>query len=195
MNLWVRFPSRLLNDPVVQRQRRLVDVQETMVQFRPGSLVWSVGVLVAHLLGKEEDRVQVPDGPLMIRAAGPTGRRLPCKQEIGVQLPGGPLSSIRKVAGYGWPDRGANAALAWRDEGSTPLPSAVKKGCGARDECNEALDSLHLIPHTSPLRRCLWCSGFCTTGCEPGGGGSTPSRHPSYKEKKSWSLTFCNAPR
>ena len=37
-----------------------------MVRFHPGSLRqdWSVGVSVARLLGKEEGRVQFPDGPL-----------------------------------------------------------------------------------------------------------------------------------
>ena len=38
---------------------------------------------------------------------------LVCNQEIGVRIPGGPM--IRKVAGYGWPDRTANAVLLhWR---------------------------------------------------------------------------------
>src|SRR4051812_33538606 len=38
-------------------------------------------------------------------------RHLSCKQEIGVRLPGGPLAVTerRKVAGYGWPGRTANA--------------------------------------------------------------------------------------
>ena len=35
-----------------------------MVRFHPGSFGnWSVGVSAARLLGKEEGRVQVPDGP------------------------------------------------------------------------------------------------------------------------------------
>ena len=35
-----------------------------MVRFHPGSLMsWSVSVPAARLLGKEEDRVQFPDGP------------------------------------------------------------------------------------------------------------------------------------
>ena len=86
-------------------------------------------------------------------AARPTGRRLACNQEIGVQLPGrsteqerargpkgrhqagslkirvrfpvGPLKW--KVAGYGWPGRSAKAVLACRDEGSNPLPSARER--------------------------------------------------------------------
>ena len=37
---------------------------------------------------------------------------LVCNQEIGVRIPGGPM--IRKVAGYGWPDRTANAVLLHR---------------------------------------------------------------------------------
>ncbi len=68
-----------------------------------------------------------------IRAAGPTGRHLACNQEIGVRLPGGPLSvfisgvalnEIGKVAGYGWPGRTANAVSQLWNEGSNPLPSA-----------------------------------------------------------------------
>ena len=44
-----------------------VTTRKVLVRFQPGSLLqkkWSVGVLAAHLLGKEEDRVQLPDGPL-----------------------------------------------------------------------------------------------------------------------------------
>ena len=37
-----------------------------MVRFHPGSLdeTWSVGVSAARVLGKDEGRVQFPDGPL-----------------------------------------------------------------------------------------------------------------------------------
>ena len=36
-----------------------------MVRFHPGSLKQrSVGVLVAHVRGKDGDRVRLPDGPL-----------------------------------------------------------------------------------------------------------------------------------
>lgn len=71
----------------------------------------------ALLLGKQVDRVRISNGPSTepaeriarmkgegesrridrtmrfdcFRAAGPMGRRLPCKQKIGVQFPGGPL--------------------------------------------------------------------------------------------------------
>ena len=44
---------------------------------------------------------------------------LACNQEIGVRIPGGPL--IRKVAGYGWPDRAANAVLSHRRSGFESL--------------------------------------------------------------------------
>jgi hypothetical protein len=37
--LWVRFPPRLLHDPVVQRRRLLAHIQATMVRVHPGSLV------------------------------------------------------------------------------------------------------------------------------------------------------------
>lgn len=70
-----------------------VTTRKVLVRFQPGSLrkKWSVGVSAAHLLGKEDDRVQLPDGPLEARAAGPKGRRLVCTQAIGVRVPGGPL--------------------------------------------------------------------------------------------------------
>lgn len=45
--LWVRFPPRLLEGPVVQRRRLLAHIQATMVRVHPGSLV---GLLV-----QEED--------------------------------------------------------------------------------------------------------------------------------------------
>ena len=43
-----------------------VTTRKVMVQLHPGSLYedWSVGVLAAHLRGKEEDPVQLRDGPL-----------------------------------------------------------------------------------------------------------------------------------
>src|SRR6516165_5479876 len=37
-SLWVRFPPRLLFDPVVQRRRLLAHIQATMVRVHPGSL-------------------------------------------------------------------------------------------------------------------------------------------------------------
>ena len=55
----------------------------------------SVGVAAAHVLGKDEARVQFPDGPLETWAAGPTARHLGRNQKIGVQLPGGPLMTKR----------------------------------------------------------------------------------------------------
>ncbi len=43
-----------------------VTTRKAVVQLHPGSLIEkrSVGVLVARLLGTEEDRVRLPDGPL-----------------------------------------------------------------------------------------------------------------------------------
>jgi hypothetical protein len=72
------------NDPVVQRQRRLGDNQESagsipagitvgqafqadlpvVVRLESPTYFRSVGVLAAHLRGKEEDPVQLRDGPL-----------------------------------------------------------------------------------------------------------------------------------
>jgi hypothetical protein len=45
------------------------------------------------------------------------------------------------------------------------------------------------VPGSSPGRGnehrwCLWCSGFCTSGCEPEGSGSTPLRYPWKKAKR-----------
>ena len=53
----------------------------------------SVGVLAAHVRGKDEDRVQFPDGPLEEHkwAVRPMGGRLVCNQEIGVRISDGPL--------------------------------------------------------------------------------------------------------
>ena len=64
--LWVRLPLSVTYDPVVQRQDAWPTSRKAMVQFHPGSLdeTWSVGVSAAHLLGKDEGRVQFPDGPL-----------------------------------------------------------------------------------------------------------------------------------
>ena len=48
-----------------------VTTRKVLVRFQPGitDAKWSVGVLAAHLRGKEEDPVQLRDGPL-IRWAG-----------------------------------------------------------------------------------------------------------------------------
>ena len=80
-----------------------------------------VGVPAARVFGKDEDRVQFPDGPLrdMKFESGPSSNGKtsawhagPVNQKTGrVQLPPGPLEEIRKVAGYGWPGRTANAVL------------------------------------------------------------------------------------
>ena len=54
------------NDPVVQRRRRLVDIQENTGSIPVGIIFenWSVSVVAARRCGKAEDRVQFPDGPL-----------------------------------------------------------------------------------------------------------------------------------
>ena len=51
---------------MVQRRRRLGDDQESDGSIPSGitDAKWSVGVLAAHLRGKEEDPVQLRDGPL-----------------------------------------------------------------------------------------------------------------------------------
>ena len=62
-----------------------------------------------HLPRTQEIGVRLPGGPLshVRRAHGPTGRHRPGVAEIRVRLPVGPLRR-RKVAGYGWPGLGAN---------------------------------------------------------------------------------------
>ena len=66
-------PTPVTEDPVVQRQRRLGDSQEDGGSSPPGITRWSAGVLAAHLLGKEEDRVRFPDGPLRWAGMFPGG--------------------------------------------------------------------------------------------------------------------------
>ena len=153
--LWVRFPLwSLKQDPVVQRRRRLADIQESAGSIPAGITCdnWSVSVVAARRCGKAEDRVQSPDGPLdkwacmpmgaswvctltamgstpmrstkYKRADRPTGRHRPGVAGIRVRFPVGPLTYIRKVAGYGLPGRTANACHQTGDEGSNPLPSA-----------------------------------------------------------------------
>ena len=62
----------------------------------------------------------------IVRACGPTGRHRVRRGGNPGSIPGGSTgkTELRKVAGYGWPGRGANAVLLRGDEGSSPLPSA-----------------------------------------------------------------------
>ena len=53
-----------------------VTTRKVLVRFHPGSLDWSVGVSAARLLGKEEDRVRVPDGPLECKGRWSKGKTL-----------------------------------------------------------------------------------------------------------------------
>ncbi len=101
--LWVRPPPRSL-DPWSNGENAWVTTRQAIVQLGhrpqrgPGSFTRSVGVLAAHLLGRQGDRVQFPDGPLGTTwVAGQTERHLPCKQEIGVRLPGGPLTDTEGI--------------------------------------------------------------------------------------------------
>ncbi len=69
VNLQVRLLFRLLtkNDRVVQRRRRLRDMQENDGSI-PSAVTFetirSVSVAAARVCGMDEDRVQFPDGPL-----------------------------------------------------------------------------------------------------------------------------------
>ncbi len=54
-------------DPVVQRRRRPADIQESDGSIPSGitETRWSVGALAARVLGKDEGRVRLPNGPLI----------------------------------------------------------------------------------------------------------------------------------
>jgi hypothetical protein len=76
--LWVRLPPRLLlRVPSSSGQDTCLTNRIAQVRVLPGRL-----------------------GSRLRRAAGPTGRHLPCKQEIGVRLPGGPLISVGRQANW-----------------------------------------------------------------------------------------------
>ena len=66
-----------------------------MVQLHPRSLDsdWSVSVSAARVCGKDEDRVQFPDGPLDKWACMPLGATDPCK--VGV-LGSTPIRSTKQ---------------------------------------------------------------------------------------------------
>ena len=106
-------PTLVTFDRVVQRLRRSPR-RQVMVQFHPRSLDndRSVSVAAARARGKDEDRVQFPDGPLLKTwAARPTGRCLACNQEIGVRFPG------RSTKRNGLMVQRDDTALAWRRSG------------------------------------------------------------------------------
>jgi hypothetical protein len=99
------------------------------------------------------------------------GRLLPCKQAIGVQLPGSPLSvgsvaiclylTLRKVAGYGWPGLGAN--------------ECALRGMGVR------IPHLPLLTQTSMVKRII------IPRFERGVPGSSPGRGASANSSvESW---------
>ena len=83
------------HDPVVQRRRRLGDNQESAGSIPAGitDAKWSVGVLAAHLRGKEEDPVQLRDGPLDDTGRWSKGKTLGLHPgDARVRFPGGPLN-------------------------------------------------------------------------------------------------------
>ena len=59
-------PTLVTDDRVVQRRRRLADIQESAGSIPAGITFdnWSVSVWAARRCGTAEDRVQFPDGPL-----------------------------------------------------------------------------------------------------------------------------------
>ena len=56
-----------------------VTTRKVMVRFHPGSLYcdWSVGAVAARRLGKAEDWVQFPDGPLKDNMGGSSNGKMP----------------------------------------------------------------------------------------------------------------------
>jgi hypothetical protein len=105
-----------------------------MVQLHPRSLDndWSVSVAAGRVLGKDEDRVQFPDGPLRNKwGVGPTGRRLVCTQEIGVRLPDAPLDK-RAHSPTGRRQLGRLALSFGNAAGSIPGGSTVTEGSRIR---------------------------------------------------------------
>ncbi len=78
--LWVRRPPRLLDPGHGNAASGEVESHRDFCRFD------------VRLLGKGEDRFE-SRRIVLTRAAGPMGRHLACNQEIGVRLPGGPLTA------------------------------------------------------------------------------------------------------
>ena len=100
--LQVRLLSRLLaqNDRVVQRLRRLRDKQETdgSIPSVMTEMTRSVSVAAARVCGMDEDRVQVPDGPLIQMGWLVPRRRLILARSVRrVRFPSGPLINGRAI--------------------------------------------------------------------------------------------------
>ncbi len=108
------------HDPVVQRQRRLGDSQEDDGSSPSGITRRSVGVPAAHLLGKEEDRVRFPNGPLKTMGWHVPRRRLTLARSVWrVRLPHGPLNDTTKWRN--WQTRDAQNVVP-QGNGSSNLP-------------------------------------------------------------------------
>ena len=108
--LWVQVPLRSLTRKTIPWSKgkdAWVTTRKVLVRFQPGSLLqkkWSVGVLAAHLLGKEEDRVQLPDGPLDDAGRWSKGKTPGLHPGNRGSIPRR-STEIWKVVGYGWPSR------------------------------------------------------------------------------------------
>jgi hypothetical protein len=88
-----------------------VTTRKLMVRFHPRSFEWSVGVPAARVRGKDEDRVQFPDGPLENWACMPLEATDPCKVgEVG-------STPIRSTGDNGLMVQRDDTALAWRRSG------------------------------------------------------------------------------
>ena len=85
------------NDRVVQRRRRLRDMQENDGSI-PSAVTFetirSVSVAAARVCGMDEDRVQFPDGPLIQMGWHvPRGRLILARSVRRVRFPSGPLNT------------------------------------------------------------------------------------------------------
>ena len=93
--------------PVVQRQRRLAYTQETVVRLHPGSLAAERCSAAFNNMGLSFN------GRMPALQASDPGS-IPGGSTVRFEISNLRLGHIRKVAGYGWPDRTANAVLAMR---------------------------------------------------------------------------------
>src|SRR2546427_11448166 len=92
-----RLRAAIEHGPVVQRQRPLAYTQVTMVRVHPGSLNCRLEVADFRLQNLQSAIVNL-QSEIYLGCWSNPGRRLVCTQEIGVQLPGGPLVL---TTGYG----------------------------------------------------------------------------------------------
>ena len=146
---------------------------------------WSNGTTPALQAG---NRGSTPRRSTDVRAHGPTGRHRPGVAEIRVRFSVSPLLTEGIRIGSGNWLLTSRPSWGWGFNSPTfrlSLASMVKwKSCLASNEVFRVQLLVGVLLRT--LSRCLWCSGFCTAGCEPDGGGSTPLRHPYVGGYSPW---------